>query len=101
MHDDGTRSAPDAVIAATGDTSGLEPVLGPLGLIDDRGLPTFGSRGAVNGGAGLYAVGIDVLLSGLLREIAKDADRLVRALVRSEIPRPPARRCSGRCGTHP
>jgi putative flavoprotein involved in K+ transport len=81
VHEDGTRSTPDAVIAATGYSSGLQPLLAPLGLIDNRGLPTFGSRGATGTAAGLYAVGIDILLSGLVREIAKDANRLVRSIV--------------------
>ena len=84
VHDDGAISAPTAVIAATGYHTGLDGVLGPLGLIDGRGLPTFGSRGAPGAGRGLYSVGIDILLSGLLREIGKDAERVVRSIRRSD-----------------
>jgi putative flavoprotein involved in K+ transport len=69
------------VIAATGYTSGLLPILGPLDLVDGRGLPTIGSRGGP-AAVGLYTVGIDVLLSGLLREIAIDVRRLIRAIAR-------------------
>jgi putative flavoprotein involved in K+ transport len=83
LHSDGSRSAPDAVIAATGYTTGLEPILGELGLIDARGLPTVGSRGGPSQARGLYTVGIAILLSGLLREIGKDANRLARAITRS------------------
>ena len=83
LHSDGSRSGPDAVIAATGYTPGLEPILGELGLIDARGLPTVGSRGAANKPDGLYTVGIAILLSGLLREIGKDANRLERTFTRS------------------
>jgi hypothetical protein len=36
---DGTRLDPGAVIAATGYSSGLEPVVGRLGVLDERGLP--------------------------------------------------------------
>jgi hypothetical protein len=36
---DGTRIEPDAVIAATGYRSGLEPVVGHLDVLDERGLP--------------------------------------------------------------
>ncbi len=80
VHSDGSRSQPDAVIAATGYRPGLGEVLGPLGLVDGRGLPTFGSRGGTGRGAGLYSVGISIPLSGLLREIGKDTGRLVRAV---------------------
>lgn len=79
IHADGMRSSPDAVVAATGYSSGLHPILGPLGLLDARDLPTIGSRGGPEA-VGLYTVGISVPLSGLLREIALDVRRLVRAL---------------------
>ena len=36
---DGSRLEPDAVIAATGYRTGLEPVVGHLGVLDDRGVP--------------------------------------------------------------
>jgi putative flavoprotein involved in K+ transport len=78
VHSDGSRSRPDAVIAATGYTPGLQSILGPLGLLDDRGLPRIASNGA----RGLYTVGITVVLSGVLREIRRDADRLGRILPR-------------------
>ena len=80
IHADGSRSAPDAVVAATGYTSGLHSILGPLGLLDHRDLPTIGSRGGPEADGGLYTVGISILLSGLLREIAIDVRRLVRAI---------------------
>ena len=83
VHDDGSRSSPDAVIAGTGYTPGLDTVLGPLGLIDDRGLPTVGSRGGAARAPGLHTVGISIRLSGQLREIAKDAQQLVRSIPRS------------------
>ena len=79
IHADGFRSSPDALVAATGYTSGLHPILGPLGLLDDRDLPSIGSRGGPEA-AGLYTVGISIPVSGLLREIAIDVRRLVRAI---------------------
>jgi putative flavoprotein involved in K+ transport len=79
IHADGFRSSPDAVVAATGYTSGLHHILGPLGLLDDRDLPTIGSRGAAEA-VGLYTVGISIPLSGLLREIAIDVRHLARAI---------------------
>jgi cation diffusion facilitator CzcD-associated flavoprotein CzcO len=36
---DGSTVRPDAIIAATGYTSGLLPLVGHLGVLDDRGLP--------------------------------------------------------------
>jgi putative flavoprotein involved in K+ transport len=42
VHSDGSRSAPDVVIAATGYRTGLQPILGPLGLVDDQGCASFG-----------------------------------------------------------
>jgi cation diffusion facilitator CzcD-associated flavoprotein CzcO len=79
-HSDGSRSRPDAVIAATGYTAGLQPILGHLNVLDARGLPTVGSTGGVGATSGLHTVGITVLLSGLLREIGLDARRLARAV---------------------
>jgi putative flavoprotein involved in K+ transport len=81
VHDDGSRSRPDAVIAATGYDPGLGPVLGPLGLVDGRGLPTVGSRGGA-AAPGLYSVGVAIQLSGLLREIGLDSRRLARTVAR-------------------
>lgn len=78
VHSDGSRTSPDTVIAATGYRPGLEPVLGSLGLLDDRGLPKVGARGSQTA-PGLYSVGISIPLSGLLREIGLDARRLVRS----------------------
>jgi putative flavoprotein involved in K+ transport len=37
--DDGARIEPDAVIAATGYRTGLEPMVGHLGVLDDHGTP--------------------------------------------------------------
>ena len=36
---DGSRIEPDAVIAATGYRCGLEPVVGHLGVLNERGVP--------------------------------------------------------------
>jgi NADPH-dependent 2,4-dienoyl-CoA reductase/sulfur reductase-like enzyme len=41
---DGTTLQPDAIIAATGYTTGLEPLVGHLGVLDEAGLP-FHYRG--------------------------------------------------------
>ena len=46
---DGTRIRPDAVIAATGYRTALEPMVGHLGLLDERGNPRVRSGEAVPG----------------------------------------------------
>jgi cation diffusion facilitator CzcD-associated flavoprotein CzcO len=52
---DGTRIKPDAVIAATGYRSGLEPVVGHLDVLDERGVPHV--RGGAEAAPGLRFVG--------------------------------------------
>ena len=45
--DDGTALRPDAIVAATGFTSGLEPMVGHLGVLDERGKPRSSGGPAV------------------------------------------------------
>jgi putative flavoprotein involved in K+ transport len=52
---DGTRIEPSSVIAATGYRTGLEPVLGHLGVLDERGVPRV--RGGAEAATGLRFVG--------------------------------------------
>lgn len=52
---DGTTLSPDAIIAATGFGTGLEPMAGYLGVLDDQGMPD-GSDGSATA-AGLYFLG--------------------------------------------
>jgi putative flavoprotein involved in K+ transport len=77
---DGSRLEPDAVIAATGFSPGLEPLVGHLGVLDERGIPLV-SGGATHPDApGLYFAALQPRLSGLLREAARDAKRVARAI---------------------
>jgi putative flavoprotein involved in K+ transport len=46
---DGTRVEPDAVIAATGYRTGLGPMVGHLGVLDDRGVPRVAAEEAAPG----------------------------------------------------
>jgi putative flavoprotein involved in K+ transport len=75
----GERINPDAVIAATGFHAGLEPLVGHLGVLDDRGLPTVHGAQSHPAAPGLYFVGIGLTLSGLLRTAARDARAVARA----------------------
>ena len=79
---DGSSLEPDAVIAATGYTTGLEPVVGHLGVLDARGVPLVHGAAELPTAPGLHFVGIKAELSGLLREIGRDARAVGRALAR-------------------
>ena len=80
---DGCRIQPDVVIAATGYSRGLEPLVGQLGLLDDAGYPTVLGGDEPSGAPGLHFVGYATPLSGQLRGIRRDAKRMARAAVRS------------------
>lgn len=63
---DGSHVAPDAVIVATGFRAGLEALVGHLGVLDPRGLPTKTDGEPV--APGLWFVGFVPTLGGQLRE---------------------------------
>jgi putative flavoprotein involved in K+ transport len=79
---DGSRLAPDAVVAATGYSRGLAPVVGHLGVLDDRGRPLVRGRATVPGVPALRFVGISNPLKGLLFQIGLDARAAARAVTR-------------------
>ncbi|WP_369371779.1 flavin-containing monooxygenase [Promicromonospora sp. Populi] len=77
---DGARLAPDVVLAATGYRRALEPVLGHLGVLGERGKPI-----ATNGrpaAPGLYFTGFTNPISGMFLEMAADARRIARNAAR-------------------
>jgi putative flavoprotein involved in K+ transport len=75
----GRRLRADAVIAATGFRRGLEPLVGDLGILDERGRPVVHGPETHPGAPGLYFIGFTNPISGLLREIGIDARRIARA----------------------
>ncbi|MFF8972296.1 flavin-containing monooxygenase [Streptomyces sp. NPDC014995] len=79
---DGTRISPDAVVAATGYVRALEGLVGHLGVLDDRGLPVAHGARAPKDAPGLYFTGFTTPISGTLRELALDADRIAKAVRR-------------------
>ncbi|MFF3986403.1 flavin-containing monooxygenase [Streptomyces sp. NPDC001797] len=79
---DGTRVSPDAVIAATGYVRALEGLVGHLDVLDDRGRPvTHGPRAPENA-PGLYFTGYTNPISGNIRELAIDAEKIAKAVAR-------------------
>ncbi|MFH8881291.1 flavin-containing monooxygenase [Streptomyces californicus] len=75
---DGTRLTPDTVIAATGYDRALEPLLGHLGVLDDRGRPAVRGGRTPGTAPGLYFTGFTNPISGMLRELARDAEKIAR-----------------------
>ncbi len=72
---DGSRVAPEAVIAATGYRRGLEPLVGHLGVLDDRGRPFAGKL------PGLHFAGYANPLSGNLRELGIHARDITKEIL--------------------
>ncbi|MER5889549.1 NAD(P)/FAD-dependent oxidoreductase [Streptomyces sp. NPDC001941] len=79
---DGERIGPEVVIAATGYDRGLEELVGHLGVLDERGRPLAHGRRSPAGAPGLHFTGYTNPISGNLRELALDAQRIARALSR-------------------
>lgn len=69
----GVTLTPDAVIAATGYRPALGQLVGDLGVLDQRGLPSAGGGQALPGQPGLYFAGYRNPLTGALRELRFEA----------------------------
>ncbi|MGW0117564.1 flavin-containing monooxygenase [Streptomyces sp. NPDC003327] len=80
---DGSRITPDAVIAATGYRRGLEPLLGHLGVLDGSGRPSVRGARCPREAPGLYFTGFTNPISGMLRELACDAEKIARRIART------------------
>jgi putative flavoprotein involved in K+ transport len=83
---DGSRIEPDAVVAATGYRPGLEPLVGHLGLLNERGAP-FAPQGQ-EAAPGLRFVGYKPLPAhiGHLGHDARRAAKEIAASIRSPAP---------------
>jgi cation diffusion facilitator CzcD-associated flavoprotein CzcO len=71
------RLTPDVVIAATGYHQDLEPLVGHLGVLDEKGLPQVHAPNAVL--PGLYFLGFELIPQGLLWNMSRQAPRLAEA----------------------
>ncbi|WP_127357268.1 flavin-containing monooxygenase [Actinacidiphila soli] len=80
---DGSRITPDAVIAATGYRNGLEPLVGHLGLLNERGRPTVHGSRTPKEAPGLYFTGYTNPISGMFREMAIDAERIAKSVAKA------------------
>jgi putative flavoprotein involved in K+ transport len=90
--EDGTRSHPDVVIAATGYGTGLQPILGHLGMLDGAGMPPEFQGVPVQ--PGLRFLGY----APCMGVIGRDARRVVRHLHSELLSTQPAHQPSA---THP
>jgi cation diffusion facilitator CzcD-associated flavoprotein CzcO len=84
---DKSRLEPDAVICATGYRPGLEPLVGHLGVLGDRGLPRRVGKEAA--APGLYFVGYitrPAMLNQTIRDGRRAGDAIARNLRRTAAP---------------
>ena len=76
---DGTSHPVDDVIAATGFRTGLEPLVGHLGVLDEHGRPLVHAADQHPAAPGLHFVGYQVTLGGTFRFVGIEAKQLARA----------------------
>src|SRR5262249_1852153 len=77
---DGRRLAADDVVAATGFRTGLEPLVGHLGVLDPEGAPLVHDAAEHPGAPGLHFVGYRVTLGGTFRLVGIEAKELARTV---------------------
>ncbi len=75
---DGRTVEVDAIVAATGFRTGLESLVGRLGVLDEKGVPLVHGGDEHPSAPGLHFVGYVVTLGGTLRLIGKQAEGLAR-----------------------
>jgi putative flavoprotein involved in K+ transport len=80
---DGSRDEPDVVIVAAGYHSGLEPLVGHLGVLGPDGRPLVRGRHTHANAPGMWFTGYTNPISGMFRELAIDARRIARAIAES------------------
>ena len=77
---DGTVCVPDVVIAATGYRSGLDPLLGHLGVLDHAGNPTHPMGEPDPSRPGLWFAGYRPIFTGYFDAARIAADRIANAI---------------------
>jgi len=93
---DGARIEPDAVIAATGYRTGLEPMVGHLGVLDDHGAPrAFAAEAAA---PGLRFIGY-LHIPAQFRYGGREARRAAKAIA-GELRARPGQATSGRMAAY-
>jgi len=78
---DGNSVEPEIVIAATGYRTGLEPMLGHLGVLDRRGVPLANGAEPLAGYPGLWFIGMRPRLPGFFYMAGRHAREITAAIV--------------------
>ncbi len=89
---DGSRIEPEAVIAATGYARGLDGLVGHLEVLGADGKPVVRGGRTPKAAPGLYFTGYTNPISGMLRELARDAGRIAKGVARHAARSRPTRR---------
>jgi putative flavoprotein involved in K+ transport len=84
---DHERIQPQVVIAATGYSRGLEPIVGHLGVLDQTGFPRVMADQTHPGAPRLYFNGYYGTISGGMRHMRRHARRIARAIARDRARR--------------
>ena len=79
---DGNRIQPEVVIAATGYSRGLEPLVGHLGVLDETGFPRVMADQTHPNAPRLYFNGYYATISGGMRHMRPHARRIARVIAR-------------------
>ena len=80
---DGQRVEPDIVVAATGYRTGLAPMLGHLGVLDEREAPVVHGDQQDPRWPGLWFNGMRPPLSGTLGAVGRTGQRIAAAIIAS------------------
>ncbi|MGW4727890.1 flavin-containing monooxygenase [Streptomyces shenzhenensis] len=84
---DGGRLSPDVMIAATGYTCALEGLVGHLDVLDGHGRPVVHGGRSPRNAPCLYFTGFTNPISGMLRELAIDAEKIAKTVAARAVRR--------------
>jgi putative flavoprotein involved in K+ transport len=79
---DGSSIEPDAVVSCAGYQRGLEPLVGHLGVIGEKGRPTVHGPETAPNAPDLHFIGFTNPISGMFREFGIDARKIARVQAR-------------------
>lgn len=82
--DNGQTIAPDVVIAATGYRTGLETMVGKLGVLDGKGVPLFNGSDSDPKLPGLWFTGMRPSIRGCFSNAGIQGDALARRIARQK-----------------
>ncbi|MEA2385911.1 MAG: putative flavoprotein involved in transport [Thermoleophilaceae bacterium] len=87
---DGSSVEPDAVVSCAGYQRGLEPLIGHLGLIGEKGRPVVHGPEMADSAPDLHFIGFTNPISGMFREFGIDAKKIARVQARRRAAAAPA-----------